>query len=81
MAAGASHILGMIESGEKTVGEFRAQAEEMPPDQARALNLMIDLAETLQQAPKAQSVAEPKYRKGTGRKVISWADCIWRPTP
>jgi hypothetical protein len=30
-------------------------------------------------AQPTPSVKNPRYRKGTGRRPVSWSDCLWKP--
>ncbi len=58
---------------------LRAGARALPPNEAKRALGIIEMAEFVAKA-ESKPVAKPRaYRKGTGRRVVSWADCPWRP--
>lgn len=68
----------------------RGMTVEMLREGLRKNGVPADAAETWLEMARAfhdepgftapqRLVKNPRYRKGTSRKVVSWADCLWQP--
>jgi prophage DNA circulation protein len=81
-------VVQALDRGESIEALIRQEAEALEPATRRSLLMVLDLALELHRCPPlglkeavtAPRVREPRYRKGTGRRPVSWADCIWQPT-
>lgn len=77
----------MIDEDPQAIEMTRAVARALPLDEAKSILLRLDMAEAIASRKQlamhsttaVPAVRQPAYRKGTCRKVVSWATCLWQP--
>lgn len=76
-------ILGLLDRGEITGAEIRERTQDVPAKERLGILALVELAEMLHELPAetepSPQVKNPRYRKGTGMRAVSWSDCLWQP--
>ena len=79
-------IVDALDRGEPIEGHIRESVKSLPPAERESILTILEVALEIHRAPVMKEAAQPtpavknpRYRKGTGRRPVSWSDCLWKP--